>query len=393
MDAGLSGGMKRRDFLSLVAGSIVVAPFSTALAQAESDGLIVHSEVPMNAEPTLQKLVENWMTPTDQFYIRSHAPVPDIDRSQYRLTVTGLVENELSISLDQLAGYDQTSVVATMTCAGNRRYEHSKVTPVKGVPWREGAIGNAEWSGVKLSDLLKQAGVKENARHVWFEGLDQIARDSGVIPFGASIPMAKAMADTDTMPGALVCTGMNGQALTSNHGWPVRTVVPGYIGARSVKWLGKIVVSDRPSPNHYVATAYKVVTEGTDLEWAEQGPIYRYPINSAICTPAADSQHKAGTALTVSGYALPPGRPGRTIEMVGLSTDEGETWTFAKLTSEPREYCWQLWSGTVGLTPGVKSLMVWAQDSTAEMQPVETDWNMKGYLHNAWHHVPLQIES
>jgi len=344
----------------------------------------------MNAEPPLGDLMKSYITPNDLFYIRSHAPVPEVNLSSFRLKVDGLVDHPLELSLEELASFAQKEAVATMTCAGNRRYEHSRISTIKGVPWQEGAIGNAKWSGTLLSAVLKKAGVQADASHVWFEGTDEIERSSGVIPFGASIPLAKAMEDTDTMPGALLCTKMNGVPLPPDHGFPLRTVVPGYIGARSVKWLGKVTVSNRPSTNHYVATAYKVVEEGTPLEWAEEGPIYRFPINSVICTPLADATLAPGK-VRVGGYALPPGEAGRTIKRVDVSTDGGKTWQRAKISSPVNAYCWVLWNTEIDITSGVDEIMVRAIDSEKTAQPRRVAWNMKGYLWNAWHRVPVKV--
>ncbi|MEO8499251.1 MAG: molybdopterin-dependent oxidoreductase, partial [Planctomycetota bacterium] len=260
-------------------------------APESNSGLIVHTRVPHNAEPPLNALVQSWITPNELFYVRSHAPVPSVDLGKFRLSVEGMVDKPFEISLEQLqSDFKTETVLATMTCAGNRRVEHSQIKEVSGVQWQAGAIGNAEWAGARLSDLLKKAGLKEEAKHVWFESVDEIEHKGGIIPFGASIPLGKAMSDTETMPGALACYEMNGEPLAPDHGFPIRTVVPGYVGARSVKWLGKIIVSDRPSTNHYVAGAYKVVTEGTDDEWAAAPPIETFEINSVTCNPAAASE-------------------------------------------------------------------------------------------------------
>jgi sulfite oxidase len=183
---------------------------------------------------------------------------------------------------------------------------------------------------------------------------------------------------------------MNEQTLTPDHGAPLRGVVPGYVGARSVKWLGKIVVSDRPSPNHYVATAYKLVRKGTPVEWAESGPIYRFPLNSVICTPAPNAKISAGK-VGVAGYALPPGQPGISIARVEVSADEGRSWTTAKITSPLKENCWVLWKADVKLSSSASKLIVRAIDSRGEVQPEHVDWNMKGYLFNGWYHVPVDV--
>ena len=383
--------MNRRDFLAASAAAPLFGSALPLISTQDANKLIVHTTTPMNAEPQLANLVKQYITPTEQFYIRSHAPNPKIDPNSFRLKVEGLVERELSVSLSELANdYTNVSTLATLPCAGNRRYEHSKVSPVGGVPWREGAIGNAEWTGVPLAAILKKAGVKQEAKHVWFEGLDEIEKGGGIIPFGGSIPIIKAMDVSEKVPGALVVTQMNKKPLTPDHGYPVRTVVPGYIGARSVKWLGKIVVSDRPSPNHYVATAYKIVERADAIEWAEKAPIYRYVLNSAICTPAIGAKAKAG-AIKVQGYALPYGDAGRSIKAVEVSSNGGRSWKEAKLVGAKNPYCWQLWEADVTIASGSKGLWVRATDSAGKTQPQRIDWNKKGYLFNAWHNVPLEV--
>jgi sulfite oxidase len=390
----------RRVFLSqasFAGASMTLAPWlagsqaATAAERAVS-GLIVHTQSPLNAEPKLDALVQSWITPVDSFYVRSHAPNPMIDPASFRLTVEGLVERPLSITLAELEStFESSSVIATMTCAGNRRSEHSLIKPVKGVPWQAGAVGTAKWTGARLSDVLKKAGLKDNAKHVWFEGLDEIPKGDGIIPFGASIPVSKALGDSDAVPGALLTTKMNNQPLTPDHGAPLRGVVPGYVGARSVKWLGKIVVSDRPSPNHYLATAYKLVTEDTAAEWDEAGPIYRFPLNSVICTPAPGAK-VAANMVSVAGYALPSGQPGTSIAKVEVSTDEGRSWTLAKVTSPVREYCWVLWRADVKLSSAASELIVRATDSRGVIQPKDADWNLKGYMFNGWYHVPVTAD-
>lgn len=354
--------------------------------------LVVHTDVPRNAEPPLDRLVQSWLTPVDAFFIRSHGPTPQVDPAAYRLSVEGLVEKPLRMALDQLRQtFPSISTLATLTCAGNRRSEHSLVKPVAGVPWREGAIGNARWEGVRLSDVLKAARVKPDARHVWFEGLDRIDHEGTTISFGGSIPLEKAFADADHTPGALIADRMNDRPLTADHGFPLRMVVPGYIGARSVKWLQRIVVSDRPSPNHFVADVYKIVEEDTPLEVAETAPLYRFPINSAICVPQAGARLAPG-CTTVRGYALPPGN-GAAIARVEVSADRGRTWREAAFASDPKPYCWVLWRADVPVAADTAELVVRASDSRGTVQPRRVAWNVKGYLYNAWHRVAVEVRS
>ncbi|MCH2202347.1 MAG: molybdopterin-dependent oxidoreductase [Fuerstiella sp.] len=388
--------LNRRQWINAAAGGAAAGLIHqgrgfTFEQQPAAKQLLVHSHTPLNAEPELSHLVESWQTPVKHFYVRSHAPVPEVDRETFRLKVQGMVHQELSLSMDELDDrIPATEVTATLTCAGNRRREHSLVRQTGGLQWAAGPIGNARWGGVRLADVLRLAGLKSGAKHVWFESVDRIEKKGHTFPFGASIPMAKALEKTENGNSTLLATTMNGLPLPPDHGFPVRTVVPGYVGARSVKWLGRIVVSDRPSENHYVANAYKLVVNGDPGELSAAPPVYAFPINSAICLPGAHAKLVRGE-LTVRGYALPPGESGRTISRVEISTDGGHDWHRAALLSPAQEFCWRLWQATVPLNSMTKQLIVRAVDSNGIVQPETVDWNLKGYLYNAWYHLPVQI--
>ena len=349
----------------------------------------MQSAEPFNAEPPLDKLTAAAVTPVEQFYVRNHGPLPKVAAADFRVRVEGLVRKSAELSLGQLRDqFADEDAAATLTCAGNRRREMNAIRPVPGVQWDAGAIGHAKWTGPALWRVLESAGIESGARHVWFEGLDPIKeKDGSVAPFGGSIPLDRALAKSQP---AILAHAMNGKSLTSEHGFPLRTVVPGYIGARSVKWLTKIVVSDRPSPNHYVAEAYKLVSTDSKDELAKAEPIYEFPINAAICTPAAGAKLKAGE-VTVRGYALPPGDGKSTISKVELSSDGGRTWLPARLEGEAAANIWQLWSAKVMLGPGDHELVVRATDSAGRVQPERAAWNLKGYLHNAWHRCAVTV--
>jgi sulfite oxidase len=347
---------------------------------------IVHSENPMNAEPALDALVESWITPLDRFFIRTHGPTPTIDAKAHRVTVEGLVEKELSFSVEELLEkFPAAETTATITCAGNRRYEHSAKKAVGGVQWREGAIGNATWSGVKLIDVLKAAGIRPEAKHVWFDGVDQHEAHGHPTVFGASIPIEKAENATEGGHYCVLATRMNGEPLTADHGAPIRGIVPGYIGARSVKWLGKITLADRPSPNHYVAEAYKLVARDEPLAWAEAGILYNIPLNAAICSTSGEDV--VDGTVTVAGYALPPGDAGVTIAEVQVSGDGGSTWHKADLREQRKEFCWTLWTARIHVSADEPTIVVRAIDSAGGRQPFVSPWNAKGYMYNAWHRV------
>jgi sulfite oxidase len=384
--------LSRRSFLQAAAA---VAAAGTSIsqpgwaAQLATERLIVRSGDPLNAEPELAELVKAATTPVERFYVRNHGPAPKVEAAHLKLRVDGMVEKSGEWSLAQLKDrFSKQSVEATLTCAGNRRQEISAIKPVAGVQWDAGAIGHARWSGVKLADLLAAAGIKENAKHVWFEGLDPIKeKDGSVAPFGGSIPLEKALAKDQP---ALLADSMNDQPLTPEHGFPLRTIVPGYIGARSVKWLKKIVVSDRPSPNHYVAEAYKLIQTESKDEVAKAEPIYAMPVNAAICTPAAGAKLKSGR-VSIAGYALPSGEPGCTVAKVELSKDDGRTWTACQLQGASRTYSWQLWTAELDLPAGKHELIICATDTKGHMTPEKPTWNLKGYLCNAWHRVAVEV--
>lgn len=356
----------------------------------EDKDIIFRTTDPRNGEPELNKLVQSWLTPTKHFYVRSHAPNPILDPNAFQLRIEGAVRKPVTLSLGELAKFKRHKLTATLTCAGNRRTEYNEEGKVGGVQWEAGAIGNAKWSGFSLADVLKEAEVLESAQHVWFEGLDKIKKGDKIIPFGGSVPIEKAMLTSGQMPGVLLADAMNEAPLTADHGYPLRTVVPGYIGARSVKWLGRIVVSDRPSPNHYVATAYKVVKNTKAIDWREAGPIYRFPINAAICTPSSGKAFKTGAKVEVSGYSLPTGREDSVIKNVLLSTD-GKTWKKAEMQGEASPFCWQLWKAKIAVGPKTKFIMARALDSTGGFMPYRVPWNAKGYLQNSWHQVPVEV--
>jgi sulfite oxidase len=386
--------LSRRDWLRASAAAAFFAASSAnrpvRAEPAPSDSkLLVRTPDPFNAEPSLARLAATAVTPVEEFYVRNHGPLPKVEAADFRIRLEGLVHKPREFTLAEIqCAIHQNEQPATLTCAGNRRREMSLMKAVPGVQWDAGAIGHAKWMGAVLWQVLEMAEIKAEARHVWFEGLDPIKeKDGTVAPFGGSIPLARAL---DKDHPALLAHAMNGQPLTSEHGFPLRTLVPGYIGARSVKWLSKIVVSDRPSPNHYVAEAYKLVTTDSKDELAKAEPIYEFPINAAICLPASGEKLKAGE-VTVAGYALPPGDGKTTIAKVELSIDGGRTWKAAQLDGERVANCWQLWKARVTFSAGKHELAVRATDSAGNTQPENAPWNLKGYLYNAWHRCQVEV--
>lgn len=385
-------GLSRRRFLEAAGASALAAAWGGCRVGPEAPPdevteLITRQESPYNAEPSLEKLVESWITPLPRFYIRRHGAVPRIEGAAFELRVEGLVGRPLRLPLGTLRdGFDRAAVTATLQCAGNRRGEHSRVKKVGGVQWDAGAIGNAEWAGPRLGDILKKAGLKPGARHVRFRSLDRCTVPAGTFEFGASIPLEKALA-----PETLVAVEMNGRPLTPEHGYPARTVVPGYLGARSVKWLGEIEVSDRPSENFFHARDYKLFPPEVGPEtakWDQAEALGEMPTNSAIGSPSAGQTLPAGIGR-VRGYAI--AAAGRSIARVEVAADGGKTWAEARLSASSGTFAWRLWEAEVRLAPGPAVLSARAWDSSGAVQPEKVDWNFKGYLYNAWHRVPVTV--
>lgn len=386
--------VNRRACLGVMASGLGLWIPSRSLATLADTGksparhdLLVRNEDPFNAEPKLDRLPQAFLTPVEDFFVRNHGNQPTIDPKAYRLTIDGAVERPLTVTLGELIErFPRVNVTATVTCAGNRRTEFATEKAVPGVPWEAGAIGNAAWSGVRLSDVLKHCGLKAEAKHIWFEGQDQIMAMGEVRTFGGSIPVETAL-DGDAAPRAILADRMNGKALTPEHGFPLRTIVPGYIGARSVKWLSKITISDKPSGNFYLAKTYKIVKENTPENVASAPPIYEFVTNSAICEVKLLPE---SGKYRVTGYALADGKRGNRIAEVSLTTDGGKRWQPAKIVSPVRNFEWVLWSAELDVPPGTSQLQVRATDSTGTTQPVRTPWNAQGYQYNGWHAVPIK---
>src|SRR5947199_672019 len=214
------------------------------------DGRIVRCESPLNLEMPFSSL-DSFLTPTKSFYVRTHFPIPAIDRDAWWLHVEGEVEKPFAIDYEELRTLDSVTTPATLECAGNNR--SLLEAKVKGVQWGLGAVGTAEWTGVPLSILLDRAGVKANASEIILEGADGgVLEDPksppGELRFARSIPVEKARRDV------LLAYKMNGIDLPAEHGFPVRAIVPGWYAMASVKWLQRIIVADRPFTGYYQTT-------------------------------------------------------------------------------------------------------------------------------------------
>jgi len=333
---------------------------------------------------------DHLVTPVDSFFTRSHAPVPQIDPASWRLRVDGLVERPAELSLDQLIrSFPKQAIAATMVCAGLRREEFLLLGPLPGeLPWGPEPISTGRWSGISLGDLLQAVGISARARYVEFIGLDLVERHGTRFGYGASIDLGKALSGE-----VLLATELNGEILPPQHGFPVRAVVPGWIGARSVKWLGHINLLEDASQNYFQSQAYRLQRElnPDDPRDVSAGTaLTEMPLNSVIVSPGGSDALPAGR-LTVRGWAV--GTGGRPLQSMELSPDAGHSWVTARITVPGERWTWSLWEGELTLPRGRHVLAARATDSgSTQPATVGETWNVKGYNNNAWHRVPVIVE-
>lgn len=341
--------------------------------------MIVHVDQPFNAETGLEALGRSSLTATDAFYVRGHGPVPELDPAAWRLRVHGLVQRELLLSLTALReAFAEQEVTATLQCAGNRRAGLMAIRDIPGeAPWGPGATGTAVWTGVALADVLALADPLPEASHVAFEGADLCSEASPPQRFGGSIPLYKAH-----RPEVLLAWAMNGEALPLVHGAPVRMVVPGYIGARSVKWLQRIEVRSEPWRGHFQEVLYRLLPDGDTPSPGAGMPLGLVALNSDVLSPVDGATVPAGP-LEVRGYAFAGGD--RHVTRVDVSLDGGANWSQAELLEDLGRWAWRHWRITLQLAPGEHEIVVRAWDSSAATQPEDEAalWNPKGYVNNA----------
>jgi len=391
--------LARREFLATLArfgvGSAALAALpawarsavAAAAAGAPAAEIIVRSDWPEQWETALGVLDDSWITSNDRFFVRSHFPVPRIDPATWRLEVTGLVRNPLSLSLDEVGGLPKIEAVHVLECAGNGR-GLMPLPNTSGTQWGRGAVGNARWRGVPLADLLRRAEPGFDARHVWFEAADE-APMPDVPRFVRSVPIEKAMHDV------LLADRMNGAPLPTLHGGPLRAIVPGWYGMASTKWVTRVRLEAEPSDNHFMARGYRYVAPGGDP--ATSPPVEEMRVKSVITRPSDGARvklpkpPKGPYKLQVRGlaWAGPSG-----LRMVEISTDGGQNWRFAGFMGENEPMAWRMWATEVEVVPPQRvTILARATDRLGVVQPLEPEINAAGYAYNAIHKVTVDARA
>ena len=317
------------------------------------------------------------LTPNDRHYVRWHWPFPtEIDVAAYRLTIDGMVNTPLSLSLADLKALPQFEITAVNQCSGNSR---GLVMPrVAGAQWAHGAMANARWTGVRLRDVLDRAGVKPGAVAVRFSGMDAPPVDDAP-DFMKSLSVDHAR-DGEVM----LAWGMNGEALPILNGFPLRLVVPGWFSTYWVKMLDHIEVLDKPDDNYWMAKAYLVpdnptATVAPGTASFPRVPITAMPPRSFITSIADGARAKWQPKLPIGGIAF-GGDCG--VKGVEVSADGGKTWTQAKLGADAGPYSFRRFDAMVPVARGEAVLMARCTNIKGLTQPMTANWNPGGYARN-----------
>jgi len=409
MTRAMDTRVSRRSFLrglTLVAGGLGFGGglgLSVPWAEAESDPLL--SGRPLVRYPEKTELIQltarppqletpmsyfdRAITPNEAFFVRYHNfPIPtSVDLDTWRLEVKGHVDSPLSLSMDQLKKFPVASVTAVAQCSGNSR---GRFTPrVFGGQWGDGAMGNAVWTGARLQDVLKAAGVRQGGLDVTFDGLDKPAFPS-VPDYVKALDLQRIMND----PDVIIAYEMNGERLPMLNGFPARLVVPGWYATYWVKNLSEIAVLAERFEKFWVKPGYRIPdTPGGAIEPGTTPkatvPITRMTVRSFIATPTSGTRVKVTERVALKGIAFDGGKG---IREVLLSDNAGETWARATLGHDHGRYSFREWSAT--WTPrraGEARLMVRAVNGIGESQGHEPLWNPAGYLRNVIEQITLVV--
>jgi nitrate reductase (NAD(P)H) len=381
---------------------------------------------PFNVEAPLSALYdEGFLTSPELFYVRNHGHVPRVEDHEipdWEFTVEGMVEQPLKLTLRELIEeYEQHTYPVTLVCAGNRRKEQNVVRKTKGFSWGAAGVSTALWTGAILGDVLRKAKPLRGAKYVCMEGADKLPNGF----YGTSVKLNWAL---DPNRGMMLAHRMNGDVLRPDHGKPLRVIIPGQIGGRSVKWLKKLIVTAEPSDNWYhiydnrvLPTMVSPEESAAKKEWwtDERYAIYDLSTNSAIAYPAHDEQlslpsDDSTKTYNVRGYAY--GGGGRRVTRVEVSLDKGVTWILSDIDyAEDRyrdavpqnlyggavdfgwreaSFCWCFWNLKIPVADLAKAqdVLVRAMDESMNLQPRDMYWSVLGMMNNPWYRIVVKNE-
>lgn len=357
----------------------------------KDSGMVVLNDRPWNIEARAH-LLDDRITPNKFMFIRNNGLVPEnVDPATWTLKVSGeAVVNEKTYVLAELKKrFSRHTCQLTLECGGNGRSEFNP--PASGNQWTIGAVSCAEWTGVRLSDVLEDTGIRDDAVYIGYHAADShLSRDPGKEPISRGIPLSKALQDE-----TLLAFAMNGSDIPLVHGFPLRLVAGGYPASVSGKWIHTISVRDRVHDGEKMGgSSYRVPCEpvepGTIVPDEAMCIIESMPVKSLVTFPRSGAMIKKGSTLDIRGHAWAGEKE---VSRMEYSIDYGRSWKACRLEDPVNRFAWQHFSATLAF-PGRGYYEIWARatDSGGLAQPmVLPGWNPKGYLNNACHRIAVKV--
>ena len=379
-------GISRRDLMKIFTvgglGAVFAACERPPAPSSSSPSELGVADVPWvkNPEPFIQhptnletrlELLDAVITPNELFFVRNHAPTPRIDATDFRLRVEGdAIIEAIELTMSDLRALPSESVVAYLECGGNWRGFWGSVVgrTAAGGQWGTGGVSCAEWGGPTLASVLDLAGIRSGAVDVDLIGLDEGG-------FSRPMPIERALD-----PTTVLAHTMNGVDLPPDHGFPLRGVVPGWVGSSCVKWLGRIVVSSEKIWSRNNLTSYVLIGDDWPADQyapADGGPINAGVVKSALALPRP-AELSAGSN-SISGFAYSPSGP---VQRVEWSADGGSSWQAARILDPVLPHAWQRFQFEWDAPAGSHTLLTRATDAAGQTQPDQIAFNSKGYLLN-----------
>jgi sulfite oxidase len=358
----------------------------------KSDKLVVLGEKPLVAE-TPESQLDDDTTPIEKFFIRNNGQIPEAakDADKWSFKIDGEVNKPLDITLGELkAKFKPVTRRMVLECGGNGR---SFFTPeARGNQWTNGGVGCAEWTGVRVVDVLKAAGVKPSAVFSGHYGADpHLSGDTSRVAISRGVPIKKLMDENN-----LIVWAMDGQPLPNIHGGPVRLIIGGWPGSVSAKWLNRIWIRDKVHDGQGMGgTSYRVAIKpmvpGSKVDEKNMKDLESMPVRSIITNPADGTKIPAGTREVKLRGASWAGD--HEVKQVDISTDYGATWHRAQVSKPKNKYDWQRWTATVKLpSDGYYEIWTRGTDSRGVSQPfVAGFWNPQGYGANPMHRIRVLV--
>lgn len=392
--------MDRRSFILTGASGValnhvsnVVANHPNATTTGKDPALKLITADPLVLETPDSLLSASRITPASSLFVRNHHGAKQLEGMEPRemtgeLLLSGLIDKPTSYPLAAIAKLPKTEVEMVLQCSGNFRFQFSKLSPIKGTPWNKGGIGNIRFAGVRISEVLKAAGVTLNkdAKFLTAEGADQPEKE-GQIDYEKSIPLDVAMSR------GILATELNGSGLPAVHGGPLRLVIPGFYGNVQVKWLTRLRFEANETSNFFQIPDYRTpkqrIAPGAAVEYTfdNSDPNFAMKINSRIFAPVDGAKVQAGQQTDVRGVAWNDGMA--ELVAVEISTNRGATWIATRLSDSAGPFAFREWQTSIIFEKGEHLLWVRAVDAVGRTQPIDGGlfWNPGGYGWNAMEQI------